>query len=305
MNRIGICWLYAITKYGYVISVKDLLNALDDAHRLGFSLFEIEGVAGDNLRGVIENKVAILKKCREAGVHIMNFIPVLPDLMSLDEARRKTALSEFRSGCETAAFFETDMIQIDTHYSPLYLVKPYDISQEFRFAYQPPKMRLDPSFDFWKYFHDVIVDSVSRCDDIARDSGLRLCIEPRTWENIPNVWALELLFREVGSNNVGAVFDTAHLACQKTLLVQAVEMLGEKIFYVHASDSDFKTEDHIEIGTGLIEWVSLLKALRKQRFDGVLGLDMGGASNMRDSIDETYVRSQKYLEDAMEKAKID
>jgi len=304
MPRIGICWLYAITKYGYVISVKDLLNAIDDAHRLGFSLFEIEGVAGDNLRGVVENKAAIRTKCRETGVHIMNFIPVLPDLMSMDETKRKTALADFQSGCETAAFFETDMIQIDTHYSPLYLVKPYDISQEFRFIYQPPKMRLEPSFDFWRYFHDVIADSVSKCNDLAADSGLRLCIEPRTWENIPNVWALELLFREVGSTNVGAVFDTAHLACQKTLLVQAVEMLGKKIFYVHASDSDFRSEDHIEIGKGLIDWASLLMALQKQGFGGVFGLDIGGAPHMRDSIDDTYLRSRKYLEDSIEKANI-
>ncbi len=107
MSRIGLCWLYAITKYGYVISVKDLLNSIDDAHRLGFSLFEIEGVAGDNLRGVVENKAAIRTKCRETGVHIMNFIPVLPDLMSMDETKRKTALADFRSACETAAFFET------------------------------------------------------------------------------------------------------------------------------------------------------------------------------------------------------
>jgi len=304
MPRIGLCWLYAITKYGYVISVKDLLNSIDDAHRLGFSLFEIEGVAGDNLRGVVENKAAIRTKCCETGVHIMNFIPVLPDLMSMDETKRKTALADFRSACETAGFFETGMIQIDTHYSPLYMIKPYDISQEFRFNYQPPTMRFVQSFDFWKYFHNVIVDSVSKCNDLAGESGLRLCIEPRTWENIPNVWAMELLLREVGSSNVGAVFDTAHLACQKTLLVQAVEMLGKKIFYVHASDSDFKIEDHIEIGKGLIDWTSLLMALKKHGFDGVFGLDIGGAPHLRDSIDDTYLQSRKYLENAIQNANI-
>lgn len=301
MPRIGMCWLYAITKYGYVISIKNLLKAIDDAHRLSFTLFEIEGVAGDNLHAVVENKAGIRSKCRETGVQIMNFIAVLPDLMSMEETKRKAALTDFKSACETAAYFETDMIQIDTHYSPLYASKPYDISQEFGFAYQPPTMRLESSFDFWKYFNNVIVDSVSRCNEFAENAGLRLCIEPRTWENIPSAWALELLVREVGSSNVGAVFDTAHLACQKTLLVQAVEMLGKRIFYVHASDSDFRIEDHLEIGTGLIDWVSLSMALKKQGFDGVFGIDVGGATRMRGSLDSMYLRSRKYLENSITK----
>ena len=302
MSRIGMCWLYAITKYGYVISIKDLLKAVDDAHKLGFTLFEIEGVAGGNLRAVVANKDGIRAKCRETGVQIMNFIPVLPDLMSMEETRRQAALTEFNSACETAAYLEAGMIQIDTHYSPLYLSKPYDISQQFGFAYQPPSMRLESSFDFWKYFNSVIVDSVTKCNEFAANSGLRLCIEPRTWENIPNVWALELLLREVGSSNVGAVFDTAHLACQKTLLVQAVEMLGKRIFYVHASDSDFRIEDHLEIGTGLIDWVSLSRALKKHGFDGVFGIDVGGAARMRTALDSMYVRSRKFLEDSIMKA---
>ncbi len=81
-------------------------------------------------------------------------------------------------------------------------------------------------------------------------------------------------------------------------------MLVKKIFYVHESDSYFKIEDHIEIGKGLIDWASLLMALKKQKFDGVFGLDIGGAPHMRDSIDETYLRSRKYLEDSIEKTNI-
>ncbi len=300
--RIGMCWLYAITKYGYVISINDLLKAIDDARRLGFTLFEVEGVAGDNLHGVFNNKSGIRARCRANGVQVMNFIPVLPDLMSLDETKRMAALADFKSACDVAAYFETGMIQIDTHYSPLYASRPYDISEEFRFAYHPPATRLDAGFNFWRYFRNVVVDSVTKCNEFALSSGLRLCIEPRTWENIPNVWALELLLREVGSSNVGAVFDTAHLACQKTLLVQAAEMLGKRIFYLHASDSDFRIEDHLEIGTGIIDWVGLSEVLNKQGFDGVFGIDVGGVSRMRDSLDEMYVRSRKFLEESIAKA---
>lgn len=142
-------------------------------------------------------------------------------------------------------------------------------------------------------------DSVAKCNDFADGLGLKLCIEPRVWETLSNVWALELLMRAVHSSNLGVVFETAHLACQRTALVQAAEMLGKRIFYVHASDSDYRSEDHLEIGKGVIDWGTVLKALEKQGFEGVFGLDIGGDPKMSDSIDGMYTRSRTYLENAI------
>ena len=46
--------------------------------------------------------------------------------------------------------------------------------------------------------------------------------------------------------------------------------LGKRIFYVHASDSDFLTEDHLEIGTGSVNWEKLFRALKKHDFQGFI-----------------------------------
>jgi len=165
------------------------------------------------------------------------------------------------------------------------MVKWIVFSREFRYTFEPPKMTVLQEFDFWKYFSNVVVDSVSKCNDYAAEVGLKLCIEPRVWETLPNVWALELLMREVNSENLGVVFETAHLACQRTALVQAIEMLGKRIVYVHASDSNYINEDHLEIGKSLIDWTTLLKALEKHGFDGVFGIDIGGNSKMREELD--------------------
>lgn len=283
------------------MSLDDLYKAIGDAQRLNFSLFEIEGV-GPQLHTLAKDKANIKNRCIEAGLKIVNFIPVLPDLTSVDEGKRKVALADFRLGCEIASFLDADMVELDSYYPPLFVVKPYDISKEFSYAYEPPKMKVEPGFDFWQYFNDVVVDSVATCNDFAASLGLKLCIEPRVWETLPNVWALEMLMREIHSSNLGAVFETAHLTCQRTALVQAVEMLGKRIFYVHASDSDVKSEDHLEIGKGVIDWVILLKALEKQRFDGVFGLDIGGNPQMRDTIDSMYTSSRTYLENAIAKS---
>ena len=296
--NISLCWLYAITKYRYVPNLEEILAAIDDAKRLGFQYMELEGV-GPQLYTVAENKDVIKKRCEANNVKLIDFVPVLPGIMSPDPQKRRKALEDFRIGCELGAYFETRMVQADTFHLPVYVETPYDISEDFKFAYRPPSINVEPKFDFWDFFENVIVSSISECNDMTKDHGLKLCIEPRTWESISNAWALELLFREVKSENLGAVLDVAHLAAQKMSPVQCVEMLGERVFYVHASDSNFMTEDHLEIGTGSVDWKSLLKALKKHNFKGYIGIDIGGKKELKPNLDSMYINSKKYLENLM------
>ena len=292
------CWLYAITKYRYIPSLEEVLSAIDDAKRLGFKYMELEGI-GSQLYMIVENKEIIKKKLSDNGIKLVDFVPVLPDMMSVDPQKRSKALKDFKVGCEVAFYLEADIVQADSFYLPIHVERPYDVSKEFRYTYKPPLMKIDPNFNFWRFFEDVVVSSISECNDIAKDHGLKLCIEPRTWETISNAWALELLLREVKSENLGAVLDVAHLAAQKMHPVQCVEMLGKRIFYVHASDSDFMMEDHLEIGTGMVDWKSFLEALKKHGFKGCIGIDVGGKEEMKQKLDSMYINSKKYLEDLM------
>jgi len=300
--NLSMCWLYAITKYRYVPNLEEILSAIDDAKRMGFQYMELEGV-GPQLHLVVEKRAIIKKRCKEKGVTLIDFVPVLPDTMSVDSGKRRKALRDFRLGCELGAYFETGMVQQDTFHLPVHMEPPYDISKEFRYAYKAPLLRVEFDFDFWKYFDEVLVPSVCECNDMAKNHGLRLCVEPRTWENISNAWALELLMREVGSENLGAVLDIAHLAAQKMQPVLCVEMLGKRIFYVHASDSDYLIEDHLEVGKGNIDWTSTLKALQKHQYEGYIGIDIGGKPELRSTLDAMYLNSKTYLENLMEHLK--
>jgi len=274
------------------------LSAIDDAKRLGFQYMELEGI-GSQLYMIVENKEIIKKKLSDNGIKLVDFVPVLPDMMSVDPQKRSKALKDFKVGCEVASYLGADIVQADSFYLPIHVERPYDVSKEFRYTYKPPLMKIDPNFNFWRFFEDVAVSSISECNDIAKDHGLKLCIEPRTWETISNAWALELLLREVKSENLGAVLDVAHLAAQKMHPVQCVEMLGKRIFYVHASDSGFMMEDHLEIGTGMVDWKSFLEALKKHGFKGCIGIDVGGKEEMKQKLDSMYINSRKYLENLM------
>jgi len=298
--NISLCWLYAITKYRYVPNLEEILSAIDDAKRLGFKYMELEGV-GSQLHMVAKNKEVIKKRFDANGVKLIDFIPVLPDTMSPDPQKRRKALRDFQLGCELGVYFESEMVQADSFHLPIHVEPPYDISKDFEFAYKPPSINVDPEFDFWKFFEEVVVSSISECNDMAKDHGLKLCIEPRTWETIPNAWALELLLREIKSENLGVVLDVAHLAAQKMPPAQCVEMLGKRIFYVHASDNDFLTEDHLEIGTGRVDWENFLKALKKHDFRGFIGIDVGGKKELKSHLDSMYLNSKRYLEDLMKK----
>jgi len=298
--NISLCWLYAITKYRYVPNLEEILSAIDDAKRLGFKYMELEGV-GSQLHMVAKNKEVIKKRFDANGVKLIDFISVLPDTMSPDPQKRRKALRDFQLGCELGVYFESEMVQADSFHLPIHVEPPYDISKDFEFAYKPPSINVDPEFDFWKFFEEVVVSSISECNDMAKDHGLKLCIEPRTWETIPNAWALELLLREIKSENLGVVLDVAHLAAQKMPPAQCVEMLGKRIFYVHASDNDFLTEDHLEIGTGRVDWENFLKALKKHDFRGFIGIDVGGKKELKSHLDSMYLNSKRYLEDLMKK----
>lgn len=289
------CWLYAITKYRYIPTIQEILAAIDDAKRLGFKFMELEGV-GPQLHVVDENKKLIKRKCEENEVKIMDFVPVIPDLMSSNHEKRRIAINKFRIGCEIASYFETGMVQADTFHLPVHREVPYDIKKGFRYIYNPPKILIDFDFNFWSFFEDVVVQSISECNDITKEFGLKLCIEPRTWENIPNPWALELLLREIRNSNVGAVLDVAHLAAQKMHPTLCVEMLGRRILYVHASDSDFLKENHLEIGKGKVDWRGLFLALKKHNFKGFIGIDVGGKNELKSDLDSIYINSKRYLE---------
>lgn len=292
------CWLYAITKYRYVPSFEEILLAIDDAKRMGFEYMELEGV-GSQLYLVAEKRAIIREKCREKGVILIDFVPVLPDIVSVEPEKRRKALKDFRLGCELGAYFETGMVQVDTFHLPIHIEPPYDISKNFRYAYKAPLVRVEPGFSFWRFFDEVLVPSIGECNDMAKEHGLKLCVEPRTWETISNFWALELLIREIGDRNLGAVLDVAHLAAQKMHPVLCIEMLGERIFYVHASDSNYLTEDHLEIGKGNIDWTNVLAALQKHQYKGYIGIDIGGKPELKPILDVIYMNSKIYLEKLM------
>ncbi len=288
--KICCCWLYAISRYGYPPSLAKTYRALEDMAEMGFTAGELEGVREANLMEVSGARREIRSRARDLGIAIINFCPVLPDIVSVNAARRRKAVELFRIGAELAAFFGSPTVQIDSFTAPLEFrgTAPYKKAIRFNERYE---VRVPAGFS-WERQWAALVDGVARARRIANRTGLDLLMEPRVGEMVSNTDAMLRLIEAVGAKGFGVVLDTGHQYGQKEILPLSVMKLGKAIKYVHASDNDSLTNEHRAIGDGSIDWNGVMIALKRVGFRGYVGVDVGQVPRIKDA----YRRSRRALE---------
>lgn len=287
--KINCCWLYAISRYGYPPSLADTRRAVREMAAMGFTAVELEGVREANLKEMHAARFELKALCGDLGLEIMNYCPVLPDLVSMDARRRRRAVDLFEIGAETAACFGSGFVQVDSFAPPLHFrgVAPYKQAVRFDERYE---VRIPRGFS-WARQWDALTDGVAQCKRIANRGGLTLLMEPRVGEMVTNTEAMLRLIDAVGAKGFGVVFDTGHQHGQKELLPLSVMKLGKAIKYVHASDNDGRTNAHNAIGDGAIDWPGVFDALKRVGFDGWVGVDVGRVPRIMDA----YRRSRRAL----------
>ena len=293
--KINMCWLYAISKYGYPPSIEDTFRVMDEIANLGFTYMEMEGVREENMKAVWNARKKIKDKAKERGLKLMNFCPILPSLVSMDKAEREKGFELYKIGLDLAEYFETELVQIDSFTPPLKFKGEAPYKEAINFGLDL-KVEIDPEFswdDQWK----VLVDSFTRAAEMAKERGKKLCVEPRVGEMIANTDSALRLLDHVNSDNLGIVLDTGHLHAQKEILPLSVEKLGKKIYYLHVSDNDGKVNEHLGLGKGNIDWEGVFLALKKHGFDGYVGLDIGNVEDL----DREVIESKKFLEELFDR----
>ncbi|MDP2895058.1 MAG: sugar phosphate isomerase/epimerase [bacterium] len=290
MLKVACCWLYAISKYGYPPSVPDTFAALEDMARLGFTNVELEGVRKENLLTIHSERAKLKSHSERLGLRIINFCPVLPSTVSLDGGERKEGLELFEVGVECATYFGCETVQLDSFTPPLRFKGESPYKEAIKFA-RPFQVEIDPAFS-WQEQWSVLVDTVKRCARMAAHAGLMLTMEPRVGEMVSNTDAMLRLMDHVDDENFYAVLDTGHQNAQKEILPLSVEKLGSRIKYVHVSDNDSRTNEHLPLGKGTIDWDGVFLGLAKHNFDGFIAIDIGGVENL----DEAYRESVQFLE---------
>lgn len=285
--KISCCWLYAISKYGYPPSLPDTHRALEDMAALGFTSVELEGVREENLQAVHGERKALKQRCDDLGLRVVNFCPVLPDLVHPEKARRVHALDLFKLAVETATFFGCETLQTDSYTPPLEFVgdAPYHQAISFGKRFQ---VKVDPAFrwgDLWGW----LTDSIGACADEAERASLKFCLEPRVGEIVSNTDALLRLMDAVENDSFGAVLDTGHQHAQKEILPLSIEKLGGRVYYLHVSDNDGQTNQHLALGRGTVDWDGVFLALKKHGFSGYVAVDVGRVPDLDAQMRESKV----------------
>ncbi len=293
--KINMCWLYAISKYGYPPTIEDTLKVMDEIADLGFSYMEMEGVREENMKAVWDARKRIKKKAEERGLKLMNFCPILPGLVSMDRSEREKGFELYKLGLDLSEYFETELVQIDSFTPPLKFKGDAPYKEAISFGLDL-KVEVDPDFN-WNDQWKVLVESFDRAAEMAKERGRKLCVEPRVGEMIANTDSALRLLDHVNSDNLGIVLDTGHLHAQKEILPLSVEKLGKKIYYLHVSDNDGKVNEHLGLGKGNIDWEGVFLALKKHGFNGYVGLDIGNV----DDLDREVMESKRFLEELFEK----
>lgn len=114
---------------------------------------------------------------------------------------------------------------------------------------------------FWK-------DEIRRYKAI----GVRVVLE-NVVESSP-----ELLLRlvdNVASDYLGLCFDIGHATLCSTLPPSRwVEMMGARLRHIHLHDNNGKTDDHLPVGKGIIDFDAFFAALRKWSPDATVSLEI-------------------------------
>ncbi len=270
--KIVCCWLYAIDKYGFPPSMVHMLQAIQEMGELGFDYIELEGVGFDNLQAVINHRTQIKLALQTAKVEVANFAIVLPEMISPDPRVAERAMELFEQGAKTAVYLGTPRIWIDSFFPPVDLKSGTTMTEAINFG-QVYRIHIPEGFR-WPEFWERYVATIKQANQIAKANHLELLIEPRVGEVTSNTDALLRLMDAVGDENLGVIFDTAHLHAQKELLPLSVEKLGKRIRYIHVADNDSRTNNHLVPGEGNIDWEEVLLALKRQGFDGFYATDI-------------------------------
>jgi len=288
--KIACGWLYILNQYGYPPSFEDTLKGISKAAEWGFEAFEMEGIGEDNLKMLYERRRELRDHIDSLGLTLVNFCPMLPDMVSLEESKRTHALGLFELGCDLGLYLNSELIMIDSYEVPLSYVGDSPGEDPIHYG---GRFRVRVVQDFsWERVWENLVSVVSLCAELTARRGIRLAMELRVGETVSNTDAFLRLYEAVDNPKFGAVFDTAHLNAQKEILPLGVEKLKQRIFLIHASDNDGRMNEHLALRDGNIDWVALFRTLRKHHYDGYVALDIGDCPNLEGA----YLRSKQFLE---------
>ncbi len=249
--------------------VKPLIREIDEIGRLGFDYVEISMDPPEAVPEKVRNlKNEITKATQEHDMRIIAHLPTFVSIADLYKSIRQASLRETIAALETAS--ELDVQKVVLH-------PPYTTGLG---KFLPKKVR------------NYGLSSLEKILERARDLNISVCLEnmftkggslttPRDFKSIFEEFPNLLLTLDIGH---------AFVAGGLNNVLEFITILGNRIGHVHANDNLGKEDNHLPIGTGLIDFPQVLEDLK--------------SSGYKDSMTvEVFSRDRNYLRISREKLK--
>jgi sugar phosphate isomerase/epimerase len=106
---------------------------------------------------------------------------------------------------------------------------------------------------------------------IAGDYGVKIAIEnvPEPYPFIMKSVEDFIKFYEEVNEDIGMVFDVGHANLNRQI-DGFLTTFADKIVHIHAHDNDGKSDRHLRIGNGNIDWKNVVNLLRRISYDKVV-----------------------------------
>ncbi len=132
----------------------------------------------------------------------------------------------------------------------------------------------------WEKDWGLFAENMQKAAQLAQKYNIRIALEcfPRSLCSTPD--AMLKLLNAVNEPNFGIQLDTAHLANQNIDIETAIFMLGgDRIFNVHAKDSDGLTRSNLAPGCGYVDYIAVLRALHNVGYKGGISVEVEFSTN--------------------------
>lgn len=139
----------------------------------------------------------------------------------------------------------------------------------------------------------------------AAEQGIKIALENWYATNLQGLLHWQRFFEVVPYENIGLNFDPSHLAWQDIDYLYAVEKFGDRIFHVHAKDTEILWHRRRYLGNqepgwwryvipgfGVVDWGQFIGSLRRIGYDGVLSIEHEDAALPRE---EGFIKGLEYL----------
>jgi len=110
---------------------------------------------------------------------------------------------------------------------------------------------------------------------VARTEGVRLAIETHL-NHLSDTIRTSLRCMECGEPDVlGVTLDFCNIHTCGESALDAIDALGERIFFTHVKDSLFSTAsgEYVPVGEGRMDYVPIIRRLRAMGYDGYLSVE--------------------------------